>query len=140
MGHPLADRKNREHIRQYLLEKKPDMVFLPHGNDTNAGHQRTYAMFRKIMTSRDLVTTAFLFRDPKTIAMRHDLYAVFGDEDAKWKAQLLRFHQSQHQRSLNTRNHGFDERILRQNRQVARDFLQSDLYAEAFELEFWNQE
>ena len=94
-------------------------------------------MFREIVDTENLATTAFLFRDPKTIAMRHDLYAVFGKEDAEWKAQLLRFHQSQHQRNLNTRNHGFDERILRQNHQVAQEFLKNDLYAEVFELEFF---
>jgi len=43
------------------------------------------------------------------------------EEDAQWKAQLLRFHDSQHQRNLHARGHGFDERILDTNRQIAQD-------------------
>ena len=34
------------------------------------------------------------------------------------KAELLRFHRTQHERNLQTRQHGFDERILRVNRQA----------------------
>ena len=44
--------------------------------------------------------------------MRYDFYTAFGPEEAEWKATLLRFHSSQHQRNLNTRGKGFDERIL----------------------------
>jgi LmbE family N-acetylglucosaminyl deacetylase len=138
-GHLLESDENLERLREYLLTIQPNFIFLPHGNDTNVGHQRTHSMFRKIATNTELVVTAFLIRDPKTITMRNDLYTVFGAEEAAWKARLLRFHQSQHQRNLNTRGHGFDDRILNLNRDIARKFLDSELYAEAFELEFWNQ-
>jgi hypothetical protein len=78
--------------------------------------------------------TAFLVRDPKTIASRDDAFLPFGEEDASWKAELLRHHRSQQQRNLNTRGHGFDERILRVNRANARRLGIAEPYAEAFEV------
>jgi len=77
---------------------------------------------------------ALLSRDPKTVSMRIDLYMPFGEREAEWKAELLRFHDSQHQRNLNTRGHGFDERILTTNRHIARELGIDAPYAEAFEL------
>jgi len=136
-GHPMDTYENFEQVKQYFLNIHPDMVFLPHGNDPNQGHQRTYAIFRKIASHAGYPITGFLNRDPKTIHMRTDLYSPFDEKAAKWKARLLRFHQSQHQRNLNTRNIGFDERILRVNRKIAEEFPGNAEYAEAFELEFW---
>lgn len=94
-------------------------------------------MFRSMASDGRYSITAFLNRDPKTISMRHDVYSVFGEKDAEWKGRLLRFHDSQQQRNLNTRGHGLDERILGVNRKVAQEDLQMDGYAEAFELEFF---
>ena len=94
-------------------------------------------MFRKMASALGYPVTALLAKDPKTISMRHDLYTVFGPEEAEWKAELLRFHQSQHQRNLNTRGYGFDERILRVNRESARELLKNDMYAETFEIRSW---
>jgi hypothetical protein len=48
---------------------------------------------------------------------------------------LLRFHRSQHQRNLNQRGHGLDERILSVNRQSAKECAADAPYAEVFELE-----
>lgn len=93
-------------------------------------------MFRKIATEAGYSITAFLNRDPKTISMRHDVYTVFGEKDAAWKGQLIRFHESQQQRNLNVRNHGLDERILGLNRRIAKENLRLDMYAEVFEIEF----
>jgi hypothetical protein len=58
-----------------------------------------------------------------------------GEEEAAWKARLLRFHRSQHERNLKTRNQGFDERVLRLNREIATQIDGSLPYAEAFELQ-----
>ena len=80
---------------------------------------------------------ALFNRDPKTIGLRTDIYTAFGEEDAQWKAQLLRFHDSQQQRNLNTRGHGFDKRILDTNRQIARELGLQAPYAEAFEVEIF---
>ena len=92
--------------------------------------------FRKAASEVDYPITALLAKDPKTITMRKDLYTVFGPEEAEWKAELLRFHQSQHQRNLNTRGYGFDERILRVNRETARELSEDAMFAEVFEIQF----
>jgi hypothetical protein len=62
----------------------------------------------------------------------------FGQEEADWKAELLRFHDSQHQRNLHTRGHGFDDRILDVNRAIALELSLPCEYAEAFEIELYN--
>ncbi len=130
-GAPMESEDNLEIMKNYIQKIKPDIVFMPHWNDMNAGHQRTYSMFKKIAEN----VIIYLNRDPKTIEMRQDIYTLFDEDDAKWKAELLRCHKSQHQRNLNTRNHGFDERILQINRQIAKDVGCVAPYAEVFELE-----
>jgi len=129
-GDPVESEENLKILKKYIDIIKPDIVFMPHWNDTNAGHQRTYAMFKKIAENVKI----YLNRDPKTIKMREDIYTLFNEEDAKWKAELLRCHKSQHQRNLNTRNHGFDERVLQVNRQIAKEGACDAPYAEVFEL------
>jgi hypothetical protein len=109
---------------------------MAHGNDSNAAHRRTYAWFRQIVREERLTLAAFLNRDPKTLAMNTDLYTFFDHSLALWKAELLRFHQSQHQRNLNQRGFGFDERILREDRKHALGREAKGGYAEVFELEF----
>ncbi len=139
-GDIIENEVNVDRVRDHFLQIRPDVVFLPHGNDTNIDHQRTYAIFRRIATGAGYSITAFLNRDPKTISMRHDVYTVFREKDAAWKGQLLRFHESQQQRNLNTRNHGLDERVIRVNRTIAQENLQMTTYAEVFELEFFGQD
>jgi LmbE family N-acetylglucosaminyl deacetylase len=123
-------------IKEVWDKHKPDIVFLPHGNDTNVDHQRTYSMFKKLLKTETKPIVAFLNKDPKTIEMRTDVLTTFGDEDAVWKGELLRFHKSQHERNLRTRNYGFDERILNVNRKDAEELGLSAGYVEIFELEF----
>jgi LmbE family N-acetylglucosaminyl deacetylase len=136
-GHPLQCEANVERVRRHVLSKRPALVFLPHGHDTNPGHQRIYEMFRPVAREADYPLVAFLNRDPKTIRMRCDVYHGFGEKAAGWKGELLRFHQSQHQRNLNQRRYGFDERILRMNQQDAEACSVGAPYAEIFELEFY---
>ncbi len=133
-GHVKPDAANEARLRDYVVQARPDLVFLPHGNDTNADHQRVDAFFRKIVREARLPVVAFLNRDPKTLAMRTDLVTGFDDEAARWKGELLRFHQSQHQRNLNTRQKGFDERVLGVNRQIAEEQGGPWPYAESFEI------
>ncbi len=133
---PTVGEGNLARVRQYLTATKPDIVFLPHPNDTNAGHRRAYAMLCSVVSATDVSVTAFLNRDPKTIEMRHDIYTAFAEEDAQWKGELLRCHQSQHQRNLNARGHGMDERILAVDRETARELACPDEFAEVFEVEF----
>ena len=130
---------NRDRLSTFVLAKRPDIVLLPHGNDTNSGHRAMYSMFRHIAEQVDYPLAGFLNRDPKTIRMRVDLYTAFSREEAEWKACLLRCHDSQHQRNLNTRGYGFDDRILNMNRQIARELSLDAEHAEAFELEFYRR-
>jgi LmbE family N-acetylglucosaminyl deacetylase len=136
-GHPDASEQNLARLRAYWDTHLADLVFLPHGNDTNTGHRRTYMLFRRLIAAEQRSIVAFLNRDPKTIEMRHDLYTVFGETEALWKGTLLRFHRTQHERNLRTRQQGFDERILRVNRLVATELGGEAEYAEVFELEWY---
>ena len=138
-GHILESPDNLKQIRNCVYEIRPDIVLLPHGNDTNACHRRTCAMFLSIASEASFPLAAFFNQDPKTISMRCDLYTPFGSEEAEWKATLLRFHASQHQRNLNTRAKGFDERILEVNRQIAIKMPGEHEFAEAFECAFWDR-
>jgi len=136
-GHPVVNEANTDRLRRHFLSKRPALVFLPHWHDPNLGHQRVYAIFRRVALEADYPLAVFLNRDPKTIQMRSDVYMEFGEHAAAWKGELLRFHQSQHQRNLNQRGYGFDERILGVDRQSAEGCSLDALHAEVFELEFF---
>jgi len=137
-GDPVQNEANVALVRQHLLGLRPAMVFLPHSHDSNPGHRRVGAMFRRVAQKAGFPLVAFFNRDPKTGQMRCDVYHAFGEEEAAWKGELLRFHQSQQQRNLNQRGYGFDERILRLDRQNAEICSASRPYAEIFELEFFD--
>jgi LmbE family N-acetylglucosaminyl deacetylase len=131
----LDEQRDYEVFRAYLHDKRPNLVFLPHGNDSNHTHRRTYETFRRIAIEDALCLQACLNLDAKTVSMRRDLYAYFGEEDAVWKAQLLRFHRSQQERNLKSRGQGFDQRVLSVNRQSSVDAGGLLPYAEVFELQ-----
>lgn len=125
-------------LRAYLNGIKPQLVFLPHGNDSNAAHRRSYRLLRLLAETDKLPLAALLNQDAKTIAMRHDCVMPFDEKAARWKAELLRLHASQQQRNLNTRGYGFDERVLQINRASAATLGLELPYAEVFELERFN--
>lgn len=127
--------ENVDRLEGVLREKAPDILFLPHGNDTNSAHRAMYAMVRQIALRAHHPVALMLIRDPKSIAMRMDLYLPFGEAEAAWKAELLRFHDTQHRRNLNARGRGFDARILDLNRKTARELSLDEPFAEAFEVE-----
>lgn len=131
----LDDRAGSDALRAYLHARCPNLIFLPHGNDSNRTHRRTYETFHAIATAERLRLHACLNLDAKTVSMRPDLYAYFGEEEAAWKAQLLRFHRSQQDRNLKTREQGFDQRVLDVNRRAAADAGGLMPYAEVFELQ-----
>lgn len=133
-GNPRDDDENYATLRTHLRAAQPELVLLPHGNDPNPGHRLAFDMLRRFALESEFPFITALNRDPKTLQMRSDLYTFFGEEDARWKAELLLCHQSQHQRNLNTRGYGFDERILGVNRQAAAEVPGSAAYAEVFEL------
>ena len=76
--------------------------------------------------------------DVKTVDMRKDFYVPFDETQAQWKGELLRYHDSQHQRNLRDRGYGFDERVLMLNRKTAAGLGISEPYAASFELELCN--
>ncbi|HWV18834.1 MAG TPA: PIG-L family deacetylase [Rhodocyclaceae bacterium] len=127
-------------VRDWLLPLHAGLVFMPHGNDSNATHRNTYALFSAVAQQAGLTLSALLNQDAKTVAMRHDLYLPFDAQTADWKAGLLRLHATQHQRNLNTRGQGFDERVLAVNRGTAATLGLQAEFAEAFELEHWPPE
>jgi len=131
---PLDNNANRAALHELIMAKRPDIVCLPYGNDSNSGHRNIFAMFVHVADNTGRPLVAMFNRDPKTIEIRTDLYMPFGQQQAEWKAQLLRHHDSQHQRNLNTRGHGFDTRILETNRRIARELELDAPYAEAFQV------
>lgn len=129
-GHMQAGKANEARVHGILDRVQPDGVILPHGDDSNADHRRTYRYFSSWAKAWD--GTALLVKDPKSLSIRIDLVMPFGEQDAEWKGELLRCHQSQHQRNLRTRGIGFDERILAMNREEGRNV--GARYAEVFEV------
>jgi LmbE family N-acetylglucosaminyl deacetylase len=130
----VRDDLDHETLRQCVLEHRPDLVFLPHGNDSNRTHRRTYDSFMSIAAQERLSLWACLNLDAKTLAMRPDLYVYFDETQADWKAGLLRMHRSQQERNLASRGIGFDQRVLNVNRDAAAKANGDQPYAEVFEL------
>lgn len=125
---------DNERLANWTAARPADLVFLPHGNDSNRTHRRTFEAVRDIAAAQDRHPWACLNRDAKTRGMRVDVYFEFNDENAAWKAQLLRFHSSQQARNLRTRGIGFDARVLEVNQHAAASLALAQPYAEAFEL------
>jgi LmbE family N-acetylglucosaminyl deacetylase len=121
-------------LAAWIIARSPDLLFMPHGNDSNRTHRRTYEAVCAVASRHQLPAWACLNQDAKTREMRVDLYFDFDEEDAAWKAQLLRCHGSQQARNLRTRASGFDARVLQVNRQAAQQLRIERPYAEAFEL------
>lgn len=134
-GEPADTEANRVLVASWLAPRRPDLVFLPHGQDQKGGHRNVYALFRSVVANEHLSLAALLNRDPKTVRIRLDAFLPYGEETATWKAALLRCHDSQQQRNLRTRGKGFDERILAHERTSAAELKCAEPYAEAFEWE-----
>jgi LmbE family N-acetylglucosaminyl deacetylase len=130
--------RNAEILRALLEAHEPGLVVLPHGHDTNPAHRALYAMVSRLAAERAQPVTLLLNRDPKTVSLRADLYTPFGQAEADWKAEMLRFHDTQQQRNLVTRGSGFDARILEANRRFARELGLEAPYAEVFEVESYS--
>jgi len=123
----------------FIKQVSPDLIFLPHGNDTNRTHQRTHALITGIVKKEKLTVFLFLNEDPKTQSIRRDVIVQFGEAEAEWKARLLRLHTSQHERTMRIRGHGLEERILSVNRRAAEALGVGAVYCEAFELAYYEQ-
>lgn len=121
-------------LEAWMADRPADLVFMPHGNDSNRTHRRTYEAVCTLAARQASRAWACLNQDAKTLQMRVDLYFEFGEAQAAWKGQLLRFHRSQQARNLRMRGAGFDARVLQVNRQAAEALGTPLPYAEAFQL------
>ncbi len=121
-------------LQDWITARPADLLFMPHGNDSNATHRRTCESVCAVAARQGLDAWACLNQDAKTLGMRVDLFFDFGEADAAWKAQLLRCHRSQQERNLRLRGAGFDARVLEVNRQAAVALATPLPYAEVFEL------
>ena len=133
-GHMLDDQANEDRVRSILDQSGAGGMILPHGNDTNADHRRTFRFFDRWAASCGRPLTGLLIRDPKTRGMRIDLVTPFDVDEAEWKGGMLRCHCSQHERNLRTRGHGMDSRILDVNRALAAELGLAEPFAEGFEV------
>ena len=137
-GELAHDGPNASRVRTQIWEISPDVLFLPCGNDSNTGHQRTYDMAREAALDLGSPLLALYNRDAKTISFQAELYAGFDETEADWKGTLLRFHDTQQARNIRLRNHGFDDRILSFNRELALALGLDAPYAEAFRFELFH--
>ena len=128
------DEENRQALAAIVHEVRPDLLFSPHGNDTNRAHRAMYALVCRIAQDVAWPVALLLNRDAKTVDMRTDFYLDFDEDAAQWKSYLLRFHDSQQQRNLKVRGYGFDERVLRLNRAIAKELQTKLPYAAAYEV------
>lgn len=128
------DAADAARLQDWLAQRPADLLFLPHGNDSNRTHRRTYEAVRASLAALGREAWALLNQDAKTLQMRVDVFLDFGEDDAQWKAELLRLHRSQQARNLRTRGSGFDARVLEVNRQAAAALATPLPYVEAFEL------
>lgn len=137
-GELAQDSSSEARVRDQINESSSDILFLPFGNDSNIGHQRTYDMTRRAVRDLGKPMLALYNRDAKTLSFRTDLYSGFNETQANWKRSLLRFHDTQQARNVATRGHGFDERILSFNRKLAQELALEDPYAETFQVELFH--
>ena len=121
-GHMADNADNPARVSAILDSVNAEGVILPHGNDSNADHRRTFRWFAEWRQNHAKPPLALLVRDPKTLGMRVDLITPYNEDAADWKAALLRCHRSQHERNLRSRGIGFDERILGADRAAAAAF------------------
>ena len=128
---------NRQILEKIVRDIRPDMLFMPHGNDTNRAHRAMYAMMKTIAASVEWPVAMMMNSDVKTVEMRKDFYLAFDERQAQWKSRLLRYHDSQHQRNLRDRGYGFDERVLSLNHRTAAGLDLTFPYAASFELELY---
>ena len=127
-------------VREQISKTAPDVLFLPYGDDSNSGHRRTYDMARAAVRKLESPLLALYNKDAKTLNFRTDLYIAFDKTAADWKRTLLRFHDNQQARNIESRGHGFDDRILGFNRKLAQALTLKSPYAEAFQAELFHTE
>lgn len=132
----LEDNLTNKHIfAEAITDDEPSIWCLPYGKDTNTAHQRTYKMAKELAKRFQNSVLFLCNKDAKTIEFTTHFFMEFEEEQAQWKAQLLRCHRSQQARNLNLRGYGFDQRVLVFNKETAQELKIEAPYAEAFYVE-----
>jgi len=137
-GELLEDEYTRMIFREQFRQYNPDVLVIPHGSDSNSGHRRTYRLVMEQINHLNHPVALFCCLDPKTLEIDPNGYTWFGDSEADWKRSLLRCHDSQQQRNLDTRGVGFDDRILTLNAESGNKYGSVAPYVEAFEVRIFN--
>lgn len=127
---------NRERLVNALDPLAPDLVILPHRNDSNATHRLVYEWLASWAEGRNHAILALGNEEPKTLDFRPNLMTIFDEAAARWKTSLLECHRSQSARNQATRGMTFAERILSVNRRVPG--VPSGMYAERFDAAYWH--
>ena len=148
-GNLIANESNAFEIARVLERVDPDIVLMPHGEDSNTAHIMVHRYFRRAAESlavrRGRPLLGLYNRDAKTIRISEHLATPFGIEDSRWKTGLLKAHRSQHERNLEQRGYGFDERVLRVNRKaweelsalIGEPWTRGYPFAESFQMEIF---
>ncbi len=131
-GQTIYHPENKEIIANSVGNFDPDIILTTHPNDSNTAHRGVAKMLYEIGLKKD--TAIMHNHDPKTMNIKPNAFMPFDSAQAKWKAELLRHHKSQHSRNLKMRGYGFDERILNVSRKIAKDYNLDCEYAELFEV------
>lgn len=122
--------ENHRRFNNVLETVSPDLVLLPHGEDSNPDHRLVFSWFSKWMRAWPLPVIALCNEDPKTQNFLPSLKVRFGKEAATWKGAMLECHRSQSLRNQRTRGYTFADRILSVNH---RD-LPDGIYEERFQV------
>ena len=136
-GDMILDDGCRKTVEKFFQEFDPDMMVLPYGEDSNPSHQRTFMLARQLAMAAAKPILVFYNQDPKTIKIRLDAYIAFDQATSLWKREMLRFHQSQQTRNLQTRGYGFDDRIIKVNQAIAMQLKVDQAYTEGFQVELF---
>lgn len=132
-GELAATAANRARLHAVLDDAAPDLVLLPHGDDSNATHRLVHAWLLAWAVAQAWPIFALGNEDPKTATLRADLCVIFDEDTARWKGALLECHRSQSKRNQSTRGITFAERILTMNRACPE--AANGHYAERFQVE-----
>ncbi len=131
-GQTVYHPQNMQTITDSIEAFAPDVILTPHPNDSNSAHQSVVKMLYEVKVKRDIIVMHN--HDPKTFEMKPNAFMPFDSEQARWKAKLLRHHESQHSRNLKTRGYGFEDRILNVSREIAKKYKLNCEYTELFEV------
>jgi len=124
---------NIELLKKAITEIKPQLIFMPHWNDTSNDRRLAATLAWDALDELGLSTPLLHFYTPKTRTMYRHFYTVFSRSEADWKAGQLQCHRSIQQHYMAHYGIGFVDKIIQLNYDAGRD-IGKDKYAEVFEM------